>query len=392
MAWRERYQQASFRGVPFYVENADTSVGRRTHDHEYPTREEPFIEDLGRKVREFNITGYLVGPDYDLARANIEAACEAFGPGELVHPYRGTITVNCKNLGIRESKDEGGMCRLTFTFIESGQRLSPTGVIDQGSIIGLRVKDVVGLSISQFVQDLVTVGVPEFVREAAEGQISSLLGVLDSVAVAGAATIEQLSSFKNTIVDLVENVDQALLNPGDLGGTLAGLISEVGNIAAAPLKDLVGISQQVPMPGNSNTSNQKIAQNNRSAVVKFQSQVAIAESARVLQRTTFSSFDDAVSARNIITAQIDAVADTASDAIYTALQGLRANIIEAVPSPDESLPRITVFPTADTLPSLVVSNELYANIKRAGEVVSRNKVRHPGFISGGRDLEVLTDG
>jgi prophage DNA circulation protein len=43
-----------------------------------------------------------------------------------------------------------------------------------------------------------------------------------------------------------------------------------------------------------------------------------------------------------------------------------------------------------TLPALVVAHRVYGDATRADEIVSRNRVRHPGFVPGGIALEVAT--
>ncbi|EPR0211413.1 DNA circularization N-terminal domain-containing protein, partial [Escherichia coli] len=47
MAWKDRLVEASFRGVPFKVEDEGAPVGRRVETHEYPNRDKPYTEDLG---------------------------------------------------------------------------------------------------------------------------------------------------------------------------------------------------------------------------------------------------------------------------------------------------------------------------------------------------------
>ncbi len=51
MNWADKYQQAFFRGVPFYVERAELEAGRRLQVHTFPNRETPYTEDLGRLPR-----------------------------------------------------------------------------------------------------------------------------------------------------------------------------------------------------------------------------------------------------------------------------------------------------------------------------------------------------
>ncbi|MCV1299487.1 DNA circularization N-terminal domain-containing protein, partial [Escherichia coli] len=39
--WREKLLEASFRGVPFKVEEESAGTGRRVETHEYPNRDKP---------------------------------------------------------------------------------------------------------------------------------------------------------------------------------------------------------------------------------------------------------------------------------------------------------------------------------------------------------------
>ncbi len=43
MTWKDRLQDASFRGVPFKVEEESAGTGRRVETHEYPNRDKPYI-------------------------------------------------------------------------------------------------------------------------------------------------------------------------------------------------------------------------------------------------------------------------------------------------------------------------------------------------------------
>ena len=42
MTWKDRLQDASFRGVPFKVEEESAGTGRRVETHEYPNRDKLF--------------------------------------------------------------------------------------------------------------------------------------------------------------------------------------------------------------------------------------------------------------------------------------------------------------------------------------------------------------
>ena len=87
-------REASFRGAPFEVEDADESGGRRLARHEYPLRI-CLAEDLGQG-RGMAHPGFIVqGRKYDYAQArdDLRKALNAYGSGTLIHPWLGEMTV-----------------------------------------------------------------------------------------------------------------------------------------------------------------------------------------------------------------------------------------------------------------------------------------------------------
>ena len=99
MAWRDNLVPASFRGVGFQVaESENKAGGRRIALHEYPGRDVPFAEDMGEITKTFSIEGYIVGDDYLDRGERLIDACNMPGPGELVHPYRGSQQVVCHEI------------------------------------------------------------------------------------------------------------------------------------------------------------------------------------------------------------------------------------------------------------------------------------------------------
>ncbi|WP_172904159.1 DNA circularization N-terminal domain-containing protein, partial [Escherichia coli] len=79
--WRDRLQDASFRGVPFKVEEESAGTGRRVETHEYPNRDKPYTEDLGKITFRPSITAYVVGDDCFDQRDRLIEALNKPGPG-----------------------------------------------------------------------------------------------------------------------------------------------------------------------------------------------------------------------------------------------------------------------------------------------------------------------
>jgi len=132
--WRKRLRQASFKGAAFHVEQQGRASGRRTVLHEYPKRDDPYAEDLGRHARRYQIVGYVIqrwpgaqhgnmANDYDLARDALIAALESEGPGRLVDPYSNRIgpeLFQCEHYSMTESREHGGYAQFEMAFIEAG--------------------------------------------------------------------------------------------------------------------------------------------------------------------------------------------------------------------------------------------------------------------------------
>jgi prophage DNA circulation protein len=120
MSWRDRYRPASFRGAGFYLDTGARSGGRRGVTFEYPKRDTPSDEDMGRRARRSAVTGYVLGPDYDRAAQDLEDALNTEGPGSLVHPNMGEMQVRCETYTRAESKDRGNIAVFEMTFVEVG--------------------------------------------------------------------------------------------------------------------------------------------------------------------------------------------------------------------------------------------------------------------------------
>jgi prophage DNA circulation protein len=132
IAWRQYLKRASFRGVPFYVDTGVRESGRRTVNHEFPKRNVPYAEDMGRRAREFTVRGYMIvyprddtdplrKKNYIPARDNLIAALETDGAADLQVPLLGILNVVCTRYRVSEEARLGGFCTFDMSFIEFGQ-------------------------------------------------------------------------------------------------------------------------------------------------------------------------------------------------------------------------------------------------------------------------------
>ena len=123
--WTKQLQPASYRGIAFGVLSSDGKFGRRNAIHEYPYRDTPWVEDLGRSARRITLQGFIVGDDVIQQRDRMIAAVESPEAAELVHPTLGRLKAALIDFGCHERWDNGRYFELNFSFIEAGNRVFP---------------------------------------------------------------------------------------------------------------------------------------------------------------------------------------------------------------------------------------------------------------------------
>lgn len=138
VGWRQRLLPAHFDGKAFHVESGTRESGRRIVVHEFPKKEEPYSEDMGRKAIEFSVRGYCIvypndsGSDaglllyrrnYQLARDALQERLERGGPGVLQLPtFPKPLIVVCQRFRLTEEDKAGGFCVFDMQFVERGVR------------------------------------------------------------------------------------------------------------------------------------------------------------------------------------------------------------------------------------------------------------------------------
>lgn len=139
--WRLRYQEAAFRNVQFFVDSDSRQGGRRVAMHEYPKRNTPYAEDMGRKALRFLVQGYLIGPNYWDQKVRLITALEKDGPGLLRLPLpweMADVMVMVMSYTVTESREKGGYCTVEMDFAEYGdpafrQNVETTGVVEDAA-------------------------------------------------------------------------------------------------------------------------------------------------------------------------------------------------------------------------------------------------------------------
>jgi len=126
--WSSSLRQPSWRGVPFQVRDGSLSISPQLAVHEYPYRDDAWVEPLGKGKTLHHIAGFLSGSDVIEQRRKLIQALNEEGPGELIHPSFGRIWVTLIRGDITERWDSGRCYEIRMIFMEQreNQTLAPS--------------------------------------------------------------------------------------------------------------------------------------------------------------------------------------------------------------------------------------------------------------------------
>lgn len=401
MNWRDDLDNrpASFRGVPFHVAAPETSGGRRTRSLEFPLRDKPATEDMGRKAHRFRVEAVVLGDDYMAKRDALLDALDAQGDGVLVHPYYGSRTVAVQEWRSRESVRRGGMAVISIDFVEGGPVELPAETADTGWAVAKRADALTETAETSFSETVDTTG-PERVRTNLLDRINGSLDELSDAVQEACGPVYEMTDPLTKIIAAKSKVEALLAYPITLAAQLATLFEGLFSFDFPNYELLLSLfTSSSAWPSGSSTYSSSTPvlstvgatiRTNATAVTGLLRASLVAEAAATAADTDFSTYDDAVVVRTALLDAMDDLAASADDAVYQALSDLRTAVVRDFVA-RESLPVLTSYTPRETLPALVVAYAIYGDADRADEIVARNNVRHPGAVPGGTTLQVLTD-
>lgn len=387
MSWKDRLRPGSFRGVPFKLDVVGGAGGRRLAITEYPKRDKPHAEDMGRKGRRYNFSAYVLGDDYEAARDALIEALEVEGAATLVHPTFGNIEVRADDFSYEESKSEGGMCRFTLGFVEAGENQFPAATTDtKTSVLSAAKAAKTDLS-SAFSKAYTVLNEPGFVLGAAALQISDFAALLGGLRTGLGSSVEiARTSFASLLSAVL--ADPESVAAGDVPATVSGLLTGFRGVASdeagqAGLREAGSFAAALQSPP-AITPSRLVQANNTEALSTLIGGMALVERAALATTLTFTSYDDAAALRSRLTSDLNgaavAAADRDDDLSFRALRRVATAVSADLTARGGSLARLTTYSRPQVLPAVVVAYELYGDAARADELVMRNKAVHPLFL------------
>lgn len=155
--WRDDLLPASFDGNEFFMEVGSREGGNRLVVHQFPKKDSPYTENMGRRATEWRVRGYVIQsarrPDYRPARDALQASLEKGMAGkaaQLQLPTMKPMAVLCQNYRLTEEERLGGYCVFDMHFVEAGiSPFKPTAsprqqLTQKADVLGSRNLAVIG--------------------------------------------------------------------------------------------------------------------------------------------------------------------------------------------------------------------------------------------------------
>lgn len=412
----EQLLPASFRGVPFEVTSGSLRAGRRTVVHEYPQRDKPYVEDLGKATRQITIEAFVVGDDYIARGTALLAEIEKPGSGALIHPWLGEMTVTVTSVSELKFDTGLGTAYLTFVATEAGDLEFPATGADTQSA-ALEAADGLELSaVSKFVGSIDLSIVSEYIDAALSGALLDVLGVV------GGAEIAKAFGFATGVADLASK-GLALISkdPKVFAQKLAGALglSKWATTATAwsrVAKQLRNLASDEKLSSGTRakieadrdrlplSDTQKAAMTNRAAVESLTRQLLLAQVVGVsaligtskdtsapgamvtaaaspfVEQESIQSYDDLIEVRNELLEVLDQeLLMETDDEMYQAIEKARTAVFEAVTERANAQSRLITVTPPDIMPAVVLAYDYHDDANRDREIALRNGIDHEGF-------------
>lgn len=406
--WLKTWRRASFRGARFWVDKDEVATGRRLVVHEFPHRDVPYVEDMGRAANKISVTAY-VASDTMLSEAQaLFKACEARGAATLQLPEE-RLKAQCESCARAWDKDRQGFMAFSLSFWREGTGPGPFPAPYLQRLTFSAAAAIPGALGAFLAATLSTVGRAGFVRDQAADDIRGIASALDAVRITLPLDPEKAPALALATQMLFDDA-VTLATAGSVGnayGPLSFIEAQSGTEAAqspvaqrigalvAGLRDAAGpadaVTLFVPLTEPAapdgvipQTPSRRIQLANSAALALTLQLTALAEWAVAVTEIDYRDRRAAIQARADLAERFDAALDGLAGPLayplYVAMSDVRDNAVQYLSRLITDLAPVQIYETSTSMPSLWWSYRLYGDAGRAEELIGRNRAMHASFM------------
>lgn len=390
--WLKTLWPASYKGMPFQVEEDSEEGGRRKAVHQYPGRDDPFIEDMGEDKRDFSVTAYVASDAADTDAAGVIAICAQPGAGMLVLPAHGPIKVQCTTFKRKRSKDKHGFIALELAFIRDGAASALPSVRSLANLVFVAADAMQAALAVLCTAAIVARGQADYVVSAAVSAVQDTALLFEDIRTS-APTDTAVSATMRVAIHALHDDAQNLIHrltgvDPDLGNRIAAISRGLGDGLAAPAARgaFLPLLDMLPplVVDPAGTMSAQAATGNANAIRAVARLCALTVAAESIARDAgIADRPSGITLRADLTELFDAEIaglDMANADVIDGAQALRGSAVDYLSRLILDLAPVISAASNLPLPSLLWAWRLYADPSRGAELVARNKVAHPSFM------------
>ncbi|MBH3405691.1 DNA circularization N-terminal domain-containing protein [Pseudomonas glycinae] len=404
--WRDQMLPASFRGISFLIPQASVPVGMKVQLHEFPQRDEPYAEQMGKQAQVHRLVCWIIGDDCFERRDKFMEAVQTPGAGELVHPWLGRMQVKAGEAELTHDFKQGGMAAFAVTFYPDIPLKFPTAKVNTQQQVVKASDSLLDSALARYKSAMAKVdqarlglarlrnslsGVYTVIQQQFStiigaftnltGFVQSLMNAPDSLSSLFSSYFSEFSvddylgddsgsSYRNSVATATQQTEAvASINTvSDSGGVDAAAASQAtaNLVQDALLVQVALIISEMPV------ASQPVS----TATVASVEQQAV----QPIVRPEVPVADDVIELRDNLNEAIFQASLKADPEHYMVLNTLRQTIVKHLTAVAESGVRLVEITPPETLSALLLAYRRFGDATRESEVVQRNRLRHPGFV------------
>ncbi|MBX8591646.1 DNA circularization N-terminal domain-containing protein [Pseudomonas cichorii] len=429
--WRDRLMPASFRGIGFFVDTDSVPVGRKGQLHEFPQRDEPYFESLGKESQIYTMEALLVGEDCFERRDRLLEALEASGAGELVHPWLGRMQVQVGGCILKHNRTEGGVVRLSLKFYPDQPLRFPTSTVNTRRQLVQASDGLLDSALKRYQAVMSVVDAARINIQALRSTLSGIFAVIQRQFTPFMTIYSDVTSLVHSLVNAPltlstmfssffasfegdsssrgSSSSSASFNAMTNSGTSASLSNSSSVNYRATISDATQQAESIASINLVNQGGGLDTGSTAQATANLVQDALLVKVARVVasmpvataavqiiatpslehqvvmpvDRAQVPVADDVIGLRDTLSSAIWEASLKADPEHYLVLNTLRQALIRHLNAVAASGVRLVDIKVAEPLPALVLAYRRFGDATRLTEVVQRNRVQHPGFLPPG---------
>lgn len=392
--------RAYFGKYGFFLTDFTVETGRRIFKAEFSRAPEVswvpefFVEDLGRKIKEISINGFVVSQTYQQDRNNLLEEFQSGKVGTLSIPYFPNQQVYVISCRLMESTQEGGIAHFAVTFAEAGDKvIADDRLIPRTGLSSFdKAADWLDGVLKQAIQE------EKYLQEATEAVLKVTDTLFNIVSPLMQAT-DDINLLKGAVLDFRKSVLFLAGEPQRFLSAIQSVWDAVFNTHIAPATQLqIAINSTTALGEQLSVARSKKDEAVRKELhnaLTLSMMLTLLESAvRAAPTLKYTNQDERSEFGKMILKEIELCQFKVKDPnIATYLEKLKTAMIHHLAPTNrsesaQSLKSLYSVRTETALPLLLILHELDGNLSRYEKIIEQNRIKFPLRIEQNQSIEL----